>query len=141
MARDQIAKHNRLYCGSRTRAECDVERARVIDRGRATLARMRGTGWHLRVWENLGWHYELVNGPVHLHDSAGWREKQGKFWCMISGDMTSDSGGLGLWTGQCHQYRKNPTTAVADAVLLARGVVDGLLAVVERAESVQRSSD
>lgn len=32
-----------------------LSKAEAIRAGRALLARMRGRGWRLRVWQNLGW--------------------------------------------------------------------------------------
>ena len=37
-------------------------------RGRQLLRRMEGTGWKLRVWENIGWHYEVQNGGISIDE-------------------------------------------------------------------------
>ena len=30
------------------------------------LAKKMGSGWKPRVWENMGWHYDVSNGVVRL---------------------------------------------------------------------------
>jgi hypothetical protein len=39
------------------------------------LAKIMGTGWKVRVWENLGWHYAVESEFVKVHptsDGAGY---------------------------------------------------------------------
>lgn len=37
--------------------------------GKELLAKMKGTGWTLRVWENLSWHYRVMNGGLDIYPS------------------------------------------------------------------------
>ncbi len=39
----------------------------ATENGKKLLARMTGRGWKLRVWENLGWHYSVVNGDLGIY--------------------------------------------------------------------------
>lgn len=34
------------------------------------LNQMKGSGWKLKIWENLGWHYCVCNGPLQVHPSS-----------------------------------------------------------------------
>lgn len=52
------------------------------DQVKAMLPR-KGQGWTIRVWENLGWHWSLYNGPMSLYESNVLRQ----FWCGISREM------------------------------------------------------
>ena len=36
------------------------------------------SGWKIRVWENLGWHYEINNETVSVTESSG-----GRYFAML----------------------------------------------------------
>ena len=44
------------------------------ERGQALLKRMKGKGWKLRVHENIGWHYNVWNGPAAVYAIRKWDE-------------------------------------------------------------------
>lgn len=41
------------------------------------VKRMKGSGWRPVVFENMGWHWRAVSGPVQVYPS-----RDGKFWAM-----------------------------------------------------------
>lgn len=43
---------------------------KAVAEANALVLRMKGSGWKPRVWENLGWHYEVHAGPVALHNNT-----------------------------------------------------------------------
>lgn len=56
-----------IYCSPACGGGC-THGAWVLATNRANeLARRMGPGWETRVWENLGWHYEVHKGCCHLH--------------------------------------------------------------------------
>ena len=81
-------------------------------RARALVAMLKGDGWKPQVWENMGWHYKAVSGPVKVYPSgAGDR-----FWCMIGSEPKECPGGAAFWTPQRTRTFKDPNRAVKDAM-------------------------
>lgn len=83
--------------------------------GLKLLKKLKGKGWKLDVWENLGWHFKVqkvVFGTwticVGQWDSINGKLKQ-DYDCMIG----SHGGGDGLWTrGGDSQHFNDPNVAV-----------------------------
>lgn len=69
-----------------------------------------GPCWKSRVWENLGWHYEVTNGPISLCESDG------KYRALISDDPNKAGYGSGLWANTKQTYSKDPKKAVRIAI-------------------------
>lgn len=101
--------------------------------GKALLKRMKGKGWRLSVWENLGWWYCVRNAPLVVHPVDVLKGPE-KFFCMVSGDVRVAGGGLSVWTDNF--YSVDPNKAVRHAVKLARVYTDGLIRCVEKAEAI-----
>ena len=57
---------SRSCCGATYCKKADYDRC-VADSAR--WAKELGKGWEPRVHENLGWHWSLVKGPIHLHQT------------------------------------------------------------------------
>jgi hypothetical protein len=92
-----------------TRAEYDA----AVANAAALVKRLRGTGWKPLVFENMGWHWRAVSGPVQVYPTDGGT----KFWCMIGDRVKGSPGGLAMWTpSRCAQF-KDPNRAVRDALL------------------------
>lgn len=79
-------------CGAKLCAHAAFQQA--TKEADALAARM-GDGWEPRVWENLGWHYEVTKGIASIGPhragsaiSGGW--KVAEYWCSIGGH-NSDS--------------------------------------------------
>lgn len=79
---------------------------------RNLVAKLRGRGWRSQVWENMGWHYKAVSGPVQVYPS--WDGE--RFWCMVNSEPNKSTGGAGFWTPQTTRNFKDPNRAVKDAM-------------------------
>jgi hypothetical protein len=47
-----------------------MTKVEATTRGKQLLAKMRGLGWKLAVWENLGWHYKVSNGDLGVYPNG-----------------------------------------------------------------------
>ena len=88
-----------------------------------------GPGWKTRVWENLGWHYELTQGPISLSESDG------EYIALINNDPKEAGGGLSLWTDLSKRSRE-PKEAVRLAVKYMQNIVQQHNRVLEAALKV-----
>lgn len=79
----------------------------------ALVAKMRGAGWRPVVFENSGWHYHAVSGPVQVYPSKNGKEQ---FWAMIGDNPKGSAGGLAMWTPQRVSFFKDPNRAVRAAL-------------------------
>ncbi len=93
--------------------------------------------WKVRVWENLGWHYEIRNGPLSLLNSP--RSVPVRYLCMMSEDKDTDGSGAHVWSS--HDYwDEDPNAAVRLQVEYARGIIDVLTQTLEAAERIVHGS-
>jgi hypothetical protein len=74
------------------------------------------TGWKVEVWNNGGWHYHLVNGPMRLCPSHG--DFSTKFFCLLSDTMTKGYGGSALWSTRF--THANPNKVIAYQIAVAQ---------------------
>lgn len=79
---------------------------------RNLVARMKGEGWEPIVFENMGWHWRAVSGPVRVYPS----DTGDTFWCMIGSEPKRCAGGAAFWTPQQTRCFKDPNRAVKDAM-------------------------
>lgn len=79
---------------------------------RNLVARMKGEGWKPVVFENMGWHWRAVSGPVQVYPSG----MGDTFWCMIGSEPKQSVGGAAFWTPQRTRCFKDPNRAVRDAM-------------------------
>lgn len=92
-------------------------------KGNALLNRMKGKGWKLDVWENLGWWYCVYAGPISVyptHDSN-------KFHCLMAeglGNKGHAGGGSYLW--KTDDNLRDPNELVKRQIQIAQAVVDNL---------------
>jgi len=85
--------------------------------GKALLKRMKGKGWKLKVWENIGWWYRVHNGPVAVYPTT-----KDRFFCLLNDNVKVACGGLATWTDDFRS--KDPNRAVSHQVKFAREVLD-----------------
>jgi len=104
-------------------------KADATKKGKALLKRMRGKGWKLHVWENLGWNYSVENGPLSVSPAS-----RTEFFCLLSDDVRYTCGGLAMWTTDFKS--SDPNKAVAHAAASARKVVNRLEKAVSFAEGL-----
>lgn len=102
--------------GERRDGETDVmkpaaTKAEAVTKAAALVRQMKGSGWRPVVFENIGWHWRAVSGPVQVYPSD-----DGRFWAMIGGEPKGSPGGLAMWTPQRCSYFRDPNRAVRDAL-------------------------
>lgn len=98
---------------------------------RNLVAMMKGDSWKPVVFENMGWHWRAVSGPVQVYPSSA---NDGTFWCMIGDDPKASPGGAGFWTPQRTRCFKDPNRAVREAMKHVYEFVDRIDQVVIAAE-------
>jgi len=98
--------------------------------GKKLLKKMKGKGWKLRVWENMGWHYCVHNGGLSVYPCRS--KGMTKFHAMLSEDCFSD---LGIWSFGFYAS-VDPNKAVQNKIKDARKVVNELNSVVVTAEGI-----
>lgn len=60
-----------LYCSPACGGGCTWTAFRRAKREAAALCKELGPGWEPRVYENLGWHWEVGFGAIRLHPAYG----------------------------------------------------------------------
>lgn len=124
------------YCapvcgGGCTKQQYDV----AVATAKSTIRQLKGKAWKFLVYENLGWHWKVVSGPVQIYPSS---DKTGRFWCMI-GDTPKDcAGGAAFWTPGV-KYFKDPNRAVRYALSYAQSYYDQLTETIEAAKQATAS--
>ncbi len=100
--------------------------------GKELLKRMKGKRWKLEVWNNLGWHCMVRNGPVQVHlDNYCGKD----YSCLISDNLRDPSGGNIEWTTQDSKHFTDPNKAVAHELKSARKYLNRWTKAVEFAEN------
>ena len=41
-------------------------KAKALKDGHSLIKKMKTSGWKLRVWENMGWHYSIRKGAISI---------------------------------------------------------------------------
>lgn len=52
-----------------------MNKQKAILGAKALLKKMNTSGWRIKVWENLGWHYSLINQTVSITDEEDTRTR------------------------------------------------------------------
>ena len=82
------------------------------------LGAMRGNGWKTRVWENMGWHYE-VRLSVKSGTLMVWPCGDGTYMALLGAGVCHDAGGNYCWSQRLGSHN-NPNAAAKEAVAHAR---------------------
>lgn len=61
-------RHGNFYCSPACGGECTWAAYQKAVKDSKALAKKLGKGWKPRVWENLGWHWEVTKGLL----TVGW---------------------------------------------------------------------
>lgn len=72
----------------------------------ALVKKLRGTGWKPVVFENVGWHWRAISGPVQVYPA---HSNDLRFWCMIGSHPS-------FWTPTGARNFKDPNRAVREAL-------------------------
>lgn len=99
------------------------------ERGAQALRRkLKGKGWKIKLWENMGWHYCLQLGPLRVD-----RDRSDGFYSVLMGEKQEDNvGGSYLWLVRAGFL--DPNCAVTMQIRKARKTVDRLNALVNSVE-------
>ena len=78
------------YCSPRCGFQCTRLAFEKATEEAQTLAARMGDGWEPNVWENWGWHYEVIKGiakiaPNVSGDTVGGHWIIKSYWCSIGG--------------------------------------------------------
>lgn len=63
-----------LYCSPACGGGCTMVAYREAVARASALAKKAGTGWTIKVSENLGWHYKIEKGVSQLHEHRHGRQ-------------------------------------------------------------------
>lgn len=77
--------------------------------GRKIKKKLKGKGWKIRVWENLGWHVAWHLGRVSLYPSQ-YSDGPVKYHTLISDNDDSLGSGACMWTR--NNYSEDPNEVV-----------------------------
>jgi hypothetical protein len=105
-------------------------KAQAEKAGKKLLKRLKGKGWKLRVWENIGWHYSARNGPINVYES----HTEGMYSCLLSDRLDDPIGGSALWTTEFRN--KDPNKVVAHEVKAARKQLNEIIDAVSFVERI-----
>ena len=89
-------------------------------KGAALLNRIRGTGWKVHVWENMGWHYAVHKGGLHVHSSFDMEGMEEKYFTLFS--SSGNVGGEIFWTN--HLRHHDPNVLIKRQLDVAQEFVD-----------------
>jgi hypothetical protein len=106
----------------------NVTKDQATKLGKALLRKMKSKGWKLRVWENLGWHYCLVNPPLTLHPGIDG------YWIFMTDKLNEADYGSYLWS--MRDSFADPNEAVRAQVVLAQKNIKVLNETVDAANRI-----
>lgn len=95
-------------------------------RAMEVLSMLKGSGWKIRVWENLGWYY-----GIYRHNLRVYENFDKTFHCLLSAG--GHAGGLIVWADKNYSYT-NPNKAVRKQFKQARKYVQHLQKVIYKNE-------
>jgi hypothetical protein len=77
------------------------------------LRQLKYKGFKINVWENVGWHWELYKGGLHLYNSGD------NFFTLLS--ECGKSGGHGFWNTSFRH--KDPNKVITDQLKAAKSFI------------------
>ncbi len=80
------------------------------------LMKMKTKGWTVRVWENLGWHWQLRNVYIQLYPGSS-----GETYHILISSCLPPVGGEMYWTHNVYPAPTDPNEAVAAGIREVRG--------------------
>jgi hypothetical protein len=103
----------KIYCSSACGHRCTKHDYDDAVKNAKALAKKLGYGWKTRVWENMGWHYSVSNGPISLSGYGPYYGSRGaSYLCLIDNNMETRHGGCQDWTTYRRRSPVNPFRAV-----------------------------
>ena len=89
---------------------------KIVAQAEHLLSLMKGDGWKLRIWENLGYHYAVYNGTLTVHTHHGGNPP---YFCLLNLDEIN-GGGEVFWTGDVGESFADPNEAVRQQLKVVR---------------------
>jgi len=80
-----------IYCAPWCGAGCTWAAFQEATRRADALVKSLGAGWKPRVWENMGWHYEAVNGIIEIKTDRHRGKTNYSAWCQSSPQVIGES--------------------------------------------------
>lgn len=73
-SRWEAVRNGDIYCAPACGFKCKWEDYQQACEDAKRMCDRLGAGWHVRVWENGGWHWKVLNGPITLSPNKYMRE-------------------------------------------------------------------
>jgi hypothetical protein len=116
-------KKGGVYCSPACGRGCtNKEYRQAWSDANKLLKKMKSKGWEVRVWENLGWHYELVSRHISLHVLKG--VKGPSYGTMMN--LTEEFSCAGQPELRSPGYYSDPNDAVANQLKVAEDYMNKL---------------
>jgi|ERR1700687_4416838 len=105
-------------------------RTDAIAAAKLTIKKLNSKGWKYKVWDNLGWHFNVYRGPLRM----------GFHWGNYSSLLSNDAcvGGEMYWTDTFRS--PDPNEVVDHQIELAKAHVDRCLMAIVKALGVKSIS-
>lgn len=104
-----------IYCSPWCGGKCKWEAYKKAKKESAKLARRLGKGWRPHVWENLGWHWQVIRGEMSVNPNWAsvntWKSRISSYTAAFSG-----------WSATM----KTPEAAVKKTIKMAKGELRNL---------------
>lgn len=130
-------RRGRLYCAPACGRGCTrAEFLRANREAKESLARIKreepgvAVGLKIRVWENMGWFWQLRGSDFVLHPDLGLDGPKGTFWILAS---PGGNGGRPQWNTNLHG---TPVKLLRSVLKLAKAEVAELQGAVDRMEAL-----
>jgi len=101
-----------------------MTKAEATQKAKVLLARMKGTGWKIRVFENLGWHYGVETDRLSVRGT----EINGDYFCLLKPHFT--------FFGAVGRSKTDPNKAVQATLRNARASLAGYNQILAEANNV-----
>lgn len=106
-----------------------MKKAEAVKAGQRALAKLSGTGWKVRVWENLGWHVMVANQGVQIYIDHSPLTGEDSYWGMVNADGEDSSGDV-FWDYP-QKHSKDPNVIVRHLMKYVRKFRDKIVARVD----------
>ncbi len=114
-------RHGDTYCSPACGGGCTYAEFEKATKKAAALAKRLGPNWKPKVWENLGWHYSIVDKENSIEVCPS--TKDNLYFCLPNPSYT-------FWCDEKHYC--DPKRAVKATVRLVRKVANEHLAVASK---------
>lgn len=74
----------KVYCSSACGGGCTKKAHEKAVRESDKLAKTLGKGWKPRVWENLGWHWQVIKGNIEVTNCTFDKKTEYQAWLQTS---------------------------------------------------------